>query len=90
MVSLDQKTHAKCAAWRLKSRGPLRRVCCFGLLVLSMGLLSSSAHATDEIQVYNAEIAQIGQWTIQQHLNYTFRGQTQPDFPGALVSNHGT
>ena len=46
------------------------------------------ARALDEIQVYNAEIAEVGQWTIQQHLNYTFLGRTQPDFPGGLVSNH--
>ena len=42
----------------------------------------------DEIQVYNAEIAEIGQWTIEQHLNYAWHGQTQPEFPGAFVSNH--
>ena len=46
------------------------------------------AQATDEIQVYNAEIAEVGQWTIQQHLNYTFIGRTQPDFPGGLIPNH--
>src|ERR1700730_9160608 len=45
------------------------------------------ARALDEIQVYNAEIAEVGQWTIQQHLNYTFRGRTEPDFPGGLVPN---
>ena len=46
------------------------------------------AQAVDEIQVYNAEIAEIGQWTVEQHLNYTLQGHTQPDFPGGLVSNH--
>jgi len=43
----------------------------------------------DEIQVYNAEIADVGQWTYEQHLNYAFVGQTQPAFAGAFVSNHG-
>jgi len=47
-----------------------------------------AARATDEIQVYNAEIAEVGQWTLEQHLNYTARGPTQPDFPGGLVPNH--
>ena len=47
-----------------------------------------SALAVDEIQVYNAEIAEIGQWTVQQHLNYTWRGLTQPQFPGGLIPNH--
>jgi len=41
----------------------------------------------DEIQVYNAEIADIGQWTIQQHLNYAFVGQSQPEVPGGFASN---
>lgn len=42
----------------------------------------------DEIQVYNAEIADVGQWTIEQHLNYAAVGQTQPAFPGGFTSNH--
>lgn len=46
------------------------------------------AHAVDEIQVYNAEIAEIGQWTAEQHLNYTAFGRKQPDFPGGFAPNH--
>jgi hypothetical protein len=46
------------------------------------------AKATDEIQVYNAGIAAVGQFTIQQHLNYTAVGLKDPPFPGGLVSNH--
>jgi hypothetical protein len=46
------------------------------------------ARAVDEIQVYNAEIAEVGQWTVEQHLNYTLNGRKQPDFPGGLVPNH--
>ena len=42
----------------------------------------------DEIQVYNAEIAQVGQWTYEQHLNYALVGQTQPEVPGGFFSNH--
>jgi hypothetical protein len=41
----------------------------------------------DEIQVYNAEIAEVGQWTYQQHLNYAPVGQTQPEVPGGFSSN---
>jgi hypothetical protein len=62
-------------------------LCFLGAAAL-MALPPRSARATDEIQVYNADIAAVGQWTIQQHLNYTFVGQTRPDFPGALISNH--
>jgi hypothetical protein len=43
----------------------------------------------DEIQVYNAEIAEVGQWTYQQHFNYAAVGQTQPEVPGGFSSNHG-
>ena len=44
-----------------------------------------SAQAVDEIQVYNAEIAKVGQWTFQLHTNYAFMGRKEPDFPGGLV-----
>src|SRR5262245_22420555 len=47
-----------------------------------------SARAVDEIQVYNAEIAKIGQWTFQLHNNYAFIGRKEPDFPGGLIPNH--
>jgi hypothetical protein len=42
----------------------------------------------DEIQVYNADIAEIGQWTYEQHLNFAGVGQTIPEFPGGFTSNH--
>ena len=41
----------------------------------------------DEIQVYNAEIADVGQWTLEQHLNYAATGQTQSEVPGGFYSN---
>jgi hypothetical protein len=41
----------------------------------------------DEIQVYNAEIAEVGQWTYQQHLNFAAVGQTQPEVPGGFSSD---
>jgi hypothetical protein len=43
----------------------------------------------DEIQVYNADIAEVGQWTYQQHLNFAPIGQRVPEFPGCFTSNHG-
>ncbi len=51
------------------------------LLVATVG----KALAIDEIQVYNAEIAKVGQWTLQLHLNYAINGRKQPDFPGGLI-----
>jgi hypothetical protein len=43
------------------------------------------AHAVDEIQVYNADIAPVGTFTLEQHLNYVWRGSTSPDFPGGIA-----
>jgi hypothetical protein len=48
-----------------------------------------TGHAVnDEIQVYNAEIAKIGQWTIQFHNNYAINGRKEPDFEGGIIPNH--
>ncbi len=58
------------------------------VMAVTMTCLPRPAHAVDEIQVYNAEIANRGQWTIQQHLNYTLHGHRVPDFTGGLASNH--
>ena len=59
------------------------------LLAGAMLLISPNvAHATDEIQVYNGEIADPGQWTLQQHLNYAIQGRKAPDFVNGLIPNH--
>ncbi|WP_342724984.1 hypothetical protein AAFG07_39585 [Bradyrhizobium sp. B097] len=57
------------------------------LIALAAVGYSSRAQATDEIQVYNAGIAAVGQFTIQQHLNYVGIGQKDPPFPGGFPSN---
>jgi hypothetical protein len=50
-------------------------------MVVAIALhLATPAHATDEIQVYNAEIAPVGRFTLQQHFNYVWSGSTTPDF----------
>ncbi|HUO22647.1 MAG TPA: hypothetical protein VMU59_09045 [Caulobacteraceae bacterium] len=41
---------------------------------------------TDEIQVYNAEIAEPGKFNLTVHDNYTPSGIKTPAFPGAIVS----
>jgi hypothetical protein len=52
-----------------------------------LALAAPPARAIDEIQVYNAEIAPVGTFSLQQHLNYVWSGSTTPDFPGAIPSN---
>jgi len=62
------------------------------VVALVAALASPPAFAADqvhdEIQVYNAEIAEVGQWTYEQHFNYAAVGQTQPEVPGGFSSNH--
>lgn len=42
---------------------------------------------TDEIQVYDAEIADVGKFNIMVHSNYTPIGRKEPDFPGGIIPN---
>src|SRR5258708_5173125 len=58
------------------------------LTVASLPALAAD-QVHDEIQVYNAEIAAVGQWTYQQHLDYVPVGQTQPEVPAGFSSNRG-
>ena len=60
----------------------------FSFVAVFLAASTISARAVDEIQVYNAEIAKIGQWTFQLHSNYAFMGRKEPDFPGGLIPNH--
>jgi hypothetical protein len=68
------------------------RTACIRLAMLLGGATATAwgqaAKATDEIQIYNAAIAAVGQFTFQQHLNYIPSGLKDPPFPGGLVSNH--
>ena len=43
---------------------------------------------TDEIQVYDANIADKGKFNLMIHNNFTPDGRKIPDFPGAVESNH--
>ena len=42
---------------------------------------------TDEIQVYDAEIAPRGMFNLTVHTNFTPLGRKTPEFPGAIISN---
>jgi hypothetical protein len=43
---------------------------------------------TDEIQVYDAEIAEPGVINLMWHQNFTPSGIKEPAFPGAIISDH--
>jgi hypothetical protein len=60
----------------------------FAPLFIGAGTAFGADQVHDEIQVYNAEIAGVGQWTYEQHLNYAAIGQSPSEVPGGLSSNH--
>lgn len=64
------------------------RSCSCLFAVAALAASAVSAHAVDEIQVYNAEIAKVSQWTLQMHLNYAINGRKEADFPGGLIPHH--
>lgn len=58
------------------------------LLACLLGAASVARAQTDEIQVYDAEIAAPGQLNLTWHNNFTPSGSTEPSFPGGIVPNH--
>ena len=63
----------------------------YRLASLTLFLLAAPMVAlaqTDEIQVYNAEIADQGVFNLMLHTNYTPIGRKTADFPGGIIPNH--
>jgi hypothetical protein len=59
-----------------------------GFVIIAMGLVDSEARAqTDEIQVYDAVIAQPGIVNLTLNDNYTPSGRTFSALPGGIVPN---
>jgi len=56
------------------------------LCLLFMPVLAAAQ--TDEIQVYNGEIAPVGIFNLMIHNNFTPKGRTTPDYTGAIIANH--
>jgi hypothetical protein len=54
-------------------------------LIAALSLATRAVIATDEIQVYNAEINRPGEVTLQLHGNQIVSGRTSAEFPGGLV-----
>src|ERR1700720_164830 len=55
------------------------------VILLSLGYASIAWAQTDEIQVYDAEIAAPGVFNLTWHNNFTLSGSSSPSFPGAIV-----
>lgn len=60
------------------------------LAALSLALLPSLSVALDrfEVQVYEADINDPGQFALEAHANFTARGERQPAYPGETPPHH--
>jgi hypothetical protein len=59
------------------------------LLVFGFGVIVPTTFAqTDEIQVYDAEIADQGVFNLMVHTNFTPIGRKDPSFPDAIIANN--
>jgi len=63
---------------------PWRDLAATALLLLAPAALFAQ---TDEIQVYDANIAEPGVFNLMVHLNFTPIGRETPVFPGAIIAN---
>jgi len=53
-----------------------------------IGMPSTTSAQTDEIQVYDAEIAEQGVFNLMIHTNFTPIGRKTPAFPNAIIANN--
>jgi hypothetical protein len=69
----------------------LQRIFIRALVLIVVALAAAPKQAlaqTDEIQVYDAEIAEPGTFNLMVHSNFTPIGRKAPVFPGAIIPNH--
>ena len=72
------------------SENIVRKQLLIGALVLCVLRGADVLAAPDEIQVYTEELNAPGEFGLEQHLNYTIKGQQTPDYPGQMTSHHVT
>jgi len=58
------------------------------LFTLIVAMPAPTFAQTDEIQVYDAEIAEKGIFNLMIHTNFTPIGRTKPGFPDAIIADH--
>jgi hypothetical protein len=64
-----------------------RKLMALAMAVCALSVPGRALAQTDEIQVYDAELAPVGKFNLTWHNNYTPNGLTTPSFPGAIVPN---
>ncbi len=73
-----------------RKENPGRKMNMRTVLLVTLFLISvptSIFAQTDEIQVYDGEIAPVGIFNLMVHNNFTPKGRTAPDYPGAIIAN---
>src|ERR1700692_1582440 len=63
----------------------IQRLNVLAVVLLSLGCASIARAQTDEIQVYDAEIAAPGVFNLTWHNNFISSGSSTPNFPGAIA-----
>ena len=63
------------------------RIFTFAALVCLLGAPSQAWAQTDEIQVYDGGLAEVGKFNLTWHNNYIAKGVTEPAFSGANVAD---
>src|ERR1035441_6795267 len=61
---------------------------CAALLFVVFALRIVAPAQTDEIQVYDAEVADRGVFNLMIHTNFTPIGRKTADYPGGIIPNH--
>jgi hypothetical protein len=64
-----------------------KRLFSLALLVSLLALPGRAAAQTDEIQVYDGGLADVGKFNLTWHNNFTPKGVSDPAFPGANVAD---
>jgi hypothetical protein len=64
-----------------------RRLIVLATVVCALAMPVRAVAQTDEIQVYDGDLAPVGTFNLTWHNNYTPNGLTTPAFPGAIIPN---
>jgi hypothetical protein len=66
----------------------IRDLAVFLFVVIACGITANQAWAqTDEIQVYDGELTDVGKFNLTWHNNFTPKGNATPAYPGANVAD---
>jgi hypothetical protein len=60
----------------------------FAFIVMAWILVPAAFAQTDEIQVYDGGLADVGKFNLTIHSNFTPKGIKTPAFPGAITADH--